>query len=674
MKNKRGRGLWVVFAIVVGAMIGMGTMLHAAENVEPVVVTASKLPRTPGNVTQKVDTVDSERLSGIVSGHRNVADWLIYQPGVFANVLSRNDANWGSVGGLSQKYNTYMLEGLPIDVFVEPQSLEVLTFDRMEVQRGPAAVLYPNYLGMDFAGNQSPLTGTTNILLKERFDKAQTVLDASYGSYATFGARVLHQQPVGNVHFFLGGGVEDSDYTNYGTKDSWLNMIDDPEYQKTKFYGKATWFIDGDERHKVSVFAHRTDHSGDAGRPKRGFNHAYWTLQTAYQLPLDETLTASFKLGYRNYDRSWQEDNYPKDLSLREENGVRQEIIPGDVSLAFEHWGGSVLTVGGDFQTAAYKTYTNPGVRTVTNDADAVQYGVYAQEELVWGRTVFRLGGRYAYTKHDVDLLGGLTPEEDSASWDKWLWSAGVRHHFLDNLAAYANVGSSFVAPSIHSVAGTLKSSDRGVPGKDGRLPNPDLEPESGVGADLGVDWKVRKNLSFGVRGFYNKVNDQIVQVVVSQKPSQAQDINAGDTTSMGVELETSFRPVNWMRWFANYTYTDTEIDNDKDPDMDGAEVPFVPKHMGNIGVDLDLPYDVKVSVFLHMAGRIYDSTSKQNRNRFSGYEVLNAYVEKLLLKKDTTTLSVYGQFYNVTDNDYEMPWQFQDPGFAFTGGVKLVF
>ncbi len=171
---------------------------------EPVVVTASKLPRTPGNVTQKVDTVDSDSLSVIVSGHRNVADWLIYQPGVFVNVLSRNDANWGSVGGLSQKYNTYMLEGLPIDVFVEPQSLEVLAFDRIEVQRGPAAVLYPNYLGMDFAGNQSPLTGTTNILLKERFDKAQTVLDASYGSYATFGARVFHQQPVGDVHFFWG--------------------------------------------------------------------------------------------------------------------------------------------------------------------------------------------------------------------------------------------------------------------------------------------------------------------------------------------------------------------------------------------------------------------------------------------------------------------------------------
>lgn len=673
----RGRGLCLVLVGVgvILAWVGVfGGVPQAAENLEPVVVTASKMPRTPGNVTQKVDTVEAEQLSVIVSGHGNVADWLIYQPGVFASPLSRNDANWGSLGGLSQKYNTYMLEGLPIDVFVEPQSLEVLTFDRIEVQRGPAAILYPNYLGMDFAGNQSPLTGTTNILLKERFDKRQTLIDASYGSYNTVGARFLHEQPVGNVHFFLGGTVEDSDYTNYGTKDSWLNMIDDPEYQKTKLYGKTTWFINGDERHKVSVFAHRTDHQGDAGRPKRGFNHAYWTLNSSYQLPVTEALTASFKLGYRNYDRTWQEDNYPASLTLREENGVRQEIVPGDVSVAFEHWGGSLLTVGGDFQTASYKTYTNPGVRSVTNDADAVQYGIYAQEELVRGNTVLRLGGRYAYTKHDVDRLSGTTPEDDSPSWDKWLWSAGVHHHFLENLAVYTNVGSSFVAPSIHSVGGTLKASDRGVPGKDGRLPNPDLEPESGIGADVGFDWKPYRPLGFGARVFYNKVKDNIVQVVVSQNPSQSQDINAGDTTSYGVELETQYKPLDWLRLFANYTYTDTTIDNDKDPDMDGAEVPFVPRHMGNIGADLDLPYDFKASVYLHVAGRIYDSTSKQGRHRFSGYEVLNAYVEKLLLKKETTTLSVYGRFYNLTDNEFEMPWQFQDPGFAFTGGVKLVF
>lgn len=672
----RGRGLCgaVSAAVMLLWVLGFGSPLHGAESLEPVVVTASKLPRTPGNVTQKVDTVDSEQLGRIVSGHGNVADWLIYQPGVFANPLSRNDANWGSVGGLSQKYNTYLLEGLPIDVFVEPQSLEVLTFDRIEVQRGPAAVLYPNYLGMDFAGNQSPLTGTTNIFLKERFDKRQTLIDASYGSWNTLETRFLHQQPVGDVHFFLGGTLEDSDYTNYGTKPSWLNMIDDPEYQKTKFYGKMTWFINGDERHKASVFAHHTMHQGDAGRPKRGFDHEYWTVNSAYQLPVNEVTTASFKLGYRNYDRTWQEDNYPSSLTLREENGVRQEIVPGDFSVAFEHLDGSLLTIGTDFQTASYKTYTNPGVRSVTNDACALQYGVYAQEEFVWGKTTFRLGGRYAYTRHDVDLLSGTQPEDDSTSWDKWLWSAGVRHHLLDNLAVFANAGSSFVAPSIHSVGGTLKASDRGVPGKDGRLPNPDLEPESGIGADLGLDWKPYRLLNFGARGFYNKVKDNIVQVVVSETPSQAQDINAGDTVSYGIELETRYRPLDWLQLFANYTYTQTEIENDMDPDMDGADVPFVPDHMGNIGVDLDLPYNIRASIYIHMAGRIYDSTSKQNRNRFSGYEVLNASVEKLVMKKDTTSLSVYGHFYNLTDNEYEMPWQFQDPGFAFTGGVKLVF
>jgi hypothetical protein len=29
---------------------------------------------------------------------------------------------------------------------------------------------------------------------------------------------------------------------------------------------------------------------------------------------------------------------------------------------------------------------------------------------------------------------------------------------------------------------------------------------------------------------------------------------------------------------------------------------------------------------------------------------------------------------YNITNNKFEMPWQFQDPGFAVAGGLKFVF
>ena len=45
--------------------------------------------------------------------------------------------------------------------------------------------MYSNYLGMDFAGNQTPLAGVTNFILKERVEAPLTRLQAAYGSWNT---------------------------------------------------------------------------------------------------------------------------------------------------------------------------------------------------------------------------------------------------------------------------------------------------------------------------------------------------------------------------------------------------------------------------------------------------------------------------------------------------------
>ena len=644
-----------------------------AYQMDDVVVTATKTPRTPGNITQKVSIIGEEEIRNRVIGKGNIAEILSYEPGNFASVLSRNDANWGSSGGLAQKYKSYLLDGLPVDSFVDTQSLDVWSFERIENQRGPADVLYPNYLSMDFAGNQSALAGTTNLILKEFIRQPKSEIQAYYGSYDTYGAKFYHQQRVENLHLFFGGHHESSDYTDYGTKNSWLNMINDPEYEKTKLYLRGTYFINDSLDHKINFFAHRTWHDGDTGRPNREFDHEYTTVQAGYTVPLSDIMLGSFKLGYRKYERNWEEDNFP-DLSLRSKDYVDQEIIPGDIAFSIAHLQDSRLTFGTDFQFANYTTYSQAATKEIGNDANARQFGLYAQEELVLDDLTLRLGGRYNYTKHKIDLLGGQPPGESSESWDKFLWSAGARYAFSDAFSLYSNVGTSFLAPSLKSVGGTIKLSDKGVIGKDGHLPNPGLKPEDGIGVDLGFDVNVTPDIYFGIRGFYNKIDDQIIQVVVSEVPSQAQDINAGKTESYGVEAEIRHKPVDWMEWFANYTYTNSEVKNSRDPDQDGAEVPFVPEHMGNVGMLFNCPYEVTVGVYLQLVGKIYDSTSKQDRSAFSSYELLNARGEKLLVNRDHMLLSLYVDLYNIGNKKFKMPWQFQDPGFSATGGVRLVF
>ncbi|HQN18718.1 MAG TPA: TonB-dependent receptor [Syntrophobacteraceae bacterium] len=648
----------------------------SAAQLDEIVVTASKLPQTAGNVTQKVDIISEKKLDEIVLENRNLAEALQYEPGIFINVLSRKDANWGSYGGLGTKYNTYLLDGLPIDSFVDPAALDPWALARIETQKGPASVLYPNYLSQDFAGNQSPLAGTTNFILKERTEDPQTRASLDYGSYNTVTGHGVGRYRVGNLHFYVGGFGEMSDYTQFGTEGSWLQTVQKPAYNQEKVYGRATYYFGGAENHKLSIFANQMWHDGDMGRPNRPYDYAYSIANANYTNEINNNLTLQVKGGYRNYDRSWGEDNYPASLSSQSNNGVEQNIVPLDASLSIKHFGNNLLTIGSDFQYGTYQTYSTPvgGNRSIGNDANAYQSGIYLQEEYYWESWIFRAGGRYNMSWQNYSLIGGSTPGVSSKSWDKPIWSAGLRYNFTEDLSAYGNAGSSFVVPGIKAVGGTLSPQDFGVPGKNGQIANPNLSPETGLGSDLGIDYQLFKNVKLGVRGFANFLDNAIVTNEVSVNPSQSMDVNAGGATSYGVEFEIKHRLLPWLQWFGNYTYTHARLSNSNKPDSDDVEIPFVPAQMGNVGVIVEFPKNFTGSLYVHIAGTIYDSDSRSTRVKFDPYEVLNMKLTKVLTQTDKHYLDLHLDLYNLTNNRYKMPWAFENAGFSAAGGMEFRF
>ena len=634
------------------------------------IVTANKAPQAASGVTQSVRVIENTEWVRFTTLPTNLATLLQREPGQFVNPLSRNDANWGSLGGLGPSYSSFLLDGLPIDTIVDPMSLDPWVFERIEQQRGPASVMYGNFLGMDFAGNESPLSGVTNFVLKDRIERPETRLLAAAGSWGTVDARGIHQGSAGNFHYFLGGGYERSDYANYGTDDSWLHMLRSPEFTKVKVYGKGAWFFDRPD-HELSVFAHHTSHLGIVGRPNRDFDNAYDTVNAVYSNQLTSSLRVDGKAGLRLYNRRWGEDNYP-DLSLREHDGVRQRVLPMDLTLTWAHLGESLLTAGVDGQLIWYDTYAEvDGVRAVGNAASAGAVGVFAQEKLAFGPWVLRAGGRFLHHGQTGSILSQAAPSEPSAQWNVPLWSAGVRFNGLGPVSLYANAGSSFVAPSVKAVGGTLLLSDEGAAGKNGQLPNPSLRPQSGLAFDLGGDLRLGRGFSAGVRGFANLVNDVIVDNVVSQEPSQTKSVNAGSARSLGVEASAQHRINRFVEWFANFTWTSTSVGNAIDADQNGAAIPFVPNFTANGGVTVHLPWQLMASAFVTGTGAYFDSSSKASRKQFGPYAVVSAKVMKVFAL-DGYTLTAAVDLQNLTNNRYVMPWQFRDPGFFALGSLEL--
>ncbi len=639
---------------------------------DEMVVTASKTLQAKGNITQKIEVVSNEDFTKLLSANRNICEVLQTQPGNSTSVLSRNDANWGTYGGIGSKYSTFMLNGLPVDAFVDPMTLDLSAFERIEVQRGPASVMYSNYLSQDFAGNQSPLAGTINLIPRERFENAATRISTSFGSYNTFNGQVYHQNKFERFHFYTGMNYEMSDYTDYGIENSWLNMKKNPEYKKTKLFGGVSWYSKNDD-HKFTLFFNKTMHNGDAGRVYRGFDHNYTTINSGYNVRINKNLSLQANIGYRDYDRSWQESQFNVIDSLVSNNGVIQHIVPADISVSYLHFGKHVLTTGVDYQAADYETWSDPllGYKLYGNKSTAMQTGVYAQEELHFGKVIARAGIRFNYIKNRIILLNSEPSIKKIKEWYKLLWSGGIKYNISKLVSIYANTGNSFMTPGLKSIGGTIEAGDTI---NSGQVPNPDLTPESGIGIDLGADFSIPFGITLNVRGFAIFVDDAIIENVIRQSPSQSMSVNAGKTNSLGGELQIAHQVIKDLKWFANFTYLNTTIKNPYDADQDGARVPFSPDIIANLGISYDAPFGLSVTPVVNFNNGFYDSSSKSGRNYFRQGFTLNTNLSMDVYRKEQCKITCFVNLYNITNNKYEMPWQFRNTGFSLMGGIKAEF
>lgn len=634
------------------------------EQLADMVVTDTKVAQASNSVTQKIVVLHEADMRRQPESSRNLAESMRYTSGQFVNVLSRNDANWGAYAGLGAKYNSYLLDGLPIDSFVDAMSLDSAAFERIEMHKGPASVLYSNYLCMDFLGNETALAGTTNFVLKSRIDHPLTRLSVGVGSWDSQVGRMHTQGRSGGLSYFAGASAEGSDYTRYGAPGSWLETIGTPEYEKTRVYGNLHYEL-GRADHSLALFLHHTDHDGTHGRPNRDFAHRYDTLNFSYNNHLAEHWHVQFKAGERRYERGFANDDWPLDLALTRYETTRQTIRPIDLTISFQHGVGNLLTFGIDRQSVDYRTVSRPasGASRTDNEAQADSTGLFVQEKLQWQDWVFRAGLRRNSIDHDYALLGGNVPDTRSASWNKNLWSVGARYNVSPTLAAYANAGSSFMAPAAKQIGGTVP-----IPSASGELANPALQPESGLGRDIGLDWQASERLALGTRLFLNSIDDAIVSNVVSAAPSQTRSENAGKASARGIEMEARYSPVDALAWFANLTLTDTRVRHAGNPDQNGTDIPFAPESVANLGLSTRLGDRTRLSAYYHRVGRYYDSTSRASRLAYGDYGVLNLRIQHDL--RDNLELIV--DLNNLTDSRHDMPFEFRDPGFNAFAGLNL--
>lgn len=642
---------------------------------EGIVITASRLPEDVRLATQKITIIGDDKIAGTPSPNENISDLIRYQPGVAANVYARTTPNYGSYGGMGPNYNIYLLDGLGIDAFIDLMTLDSAAVERIEVFKGPGSVLYSNYMDQ-YMGAQSAFAGVTNVVLRDRITAPMTRFSFSGGSYDTRTYRVYHQSSSGGFNYFFGGMNEQSRYTDFTTGDPRTTMIDNPQYEKNRLYGRVGYLFSS--RHHLSLFAIHGQMNGNNGRPNIDYLYNTDLANLDYYNAVSDNITIQAKAGYRHINLLDGFDNYiisGGDMNLAWRAEVIQDIAPSDLSLGITHLGESLLTIGVDNQYAAYRTYIEMPLKIKQNDMIANNTGTYIQERLVLDRLILRAGGRFNCTRHNYDMIEGRKPADipDTRSWKSLVWSAGARLNLPDRYTIFVNGGNSFIVPMAFSIMGNLNRTDAGVPGKNGFLPNPGLSPESGNSFDAGLEKNFYDFLHISARGFYARVHDVIIDRLLRYDPVQYQSINAGTMTVSGGEFETRITLLSGVDIFGNYTVQRNNIKNPYDDDADNVRAVAVPENLANFGVSADMPMDFSAAIYGHYSGPFYDSLSRSQRRELPSYFVMNARVQKALTVESASAVNVSVDLINITNKKYKMNNLLRDPGFAFNARVELV-
>ena len=162
---------------------------------------------------------------------------------------------------------------------------------------------------------------------------------------------------------------------------------------------------------------------------------------------------------------------------------------------------------------------------------------------------------------------------------------------------------------------------------------------------------------TFNVAGFYNKFNNQQLQVgflpILAGYPQTAAPVNAGKSTIYGAEVEASIRPFQGIDLHASYTYLHTRIDKvsvlpsnfayeTQAAFRAGDEEILSPKHKVTLSANYTLPLPTD-------AGRLSFGGAVTYRS-----SMLSNYIDR---SNDDPSVAQYGRLRALTLVDANVNW-----------------
>ena len=187
------------------------------------------------------------------------------------------------------------------------------------------------------------------------------------------------------------------------------------------------------------------------------------------------------------------------------------------------------------------------------------------------GPLAWEAGLRYETTTVDItDLTVAPADRATSNNFSFFLPSAHLKYDVTAADRVSASVARTVRRPNFNFISPALLEAELG---DNDLLGNPDLEPESAWGADLGYERRLGSSGVFGVNLFYRDVKDLVEVASTGIEGSEGpgtfvlQPQNTGDGSVYGIELDLS-TPLTVVGLpntgaFANFSWLDSDIEDE---------------------------------------------------------------------------------------------------------------
>ncbi|MEO1410141.1 MAG: TonB-dependent receptor [Bacteroidota bacterium] len=219
----------------------------------------------------------------------------------------------------------------------------------------------------------------------------------------------------------------------------------------------------------------------------------------------------------------------------------------------------------------------------------------------------------------DMSTLSNLSPK------------IGIRSTIAEGLDLRASVSQGFTLPN-----STLKYE-----------PDSDLDPSILWQYELGARYTGTSWLLIDVVGWILNTTNEIFE----NPPGSADFVNIGGTSRLGVEAEVVITPVTGLRVRGTFAYTDTEIQDNPDPSLEGNALTNIPESIATLDVSYAFPNGLGARVLFRDVGSYFSNA--ENTAGYEGYNVTNLFVFYNFNQRSSNQGRVFVEVRNVFDAIY---------------------